>query len=568
MQLRRSALGWHAIDGLFCVALFSSIADVECRTRAFLRDRRQPQTFPQPGVNEPSSMLAFGGMAIPGGIPFDAQTAPNLQQSSDAGVGSALGSAAVETLETALLGAAPPKAPPLVADTADAVDDEGSSDDNSGSDSAASAQALAEDESIASHLKDSHSEDRLEDTSSSDVSDDGGSQKDAATVSGAIRLSVQPLDALARATLQVEQQTETLRRSKAPQAPPLVSMPICAKAKKKLKAMSCSLVTQISGYPEGCECRIKAKKCPGVLKDLGFTGVSPSVPFSPPQLGGASVILCMYWQWLKPPDRSHEDDAAAEETKAFANELVTAANFHAEQGAKTVATALYGMTTPPMTFTTTYPIPPTPMPIFEPVRFLSTTPYLPFFGSFGPGPAPAPGPPGYGVSFTLRVNSINYALIAANMALLNSFQDVLKTAIAQQAGVQPYHVSVRVGAGSVIVQAFISPAGGIPDLPLASKLSYSPTFLGVLTNFVNTVPGILAYCIGPISIDWISRPSIGLAPWAPSPAPMGFLSPFPGPAPAPPPFFFVPFMPFGALMPAPAPGPGPSPGPAPSPAPR
>jgi hypothetical protein len=461
-----------------------------------------------------------------------------------------LGSAAVETLETALLGAAPPKAPPLVADTADAVDDEES-------DGAASAQALAEDESIASHLKDDHSEDSIEDQPSSVISQDGDSQKDATKIAGAVKLSVQPLDVLARATLQVEQQTETLRRSKAPKSPPLVSMPICAKAKKKLKAMSCSLVTQISGYPEGCECRMKAKKCPGVLKDLGFTGVSPSVPFSPPQLGGASVILCMYWQWLKPPDRSQENEAAAEETKAFANELVKAANFHAEQGAKTVATALYGVTQPPLTFTTTYPIPPTPMPIFEPVRFLSTTPYLPFFGNFGP--APAPGPPGYGVSFTLRVNSINYALIAANMALLNSFQDVLKSAIAQQAGVQPYHVSVRVGAGSVIVQAFITPAAGIPDLELASKLSYSPTFLVVLTNFVNTVPGILAYCIGPISIVWISRPSIGLAPWSPSPgpAPMGFLSP----GPAPPPFFFVPFMPFASLMPAP----GPSPGPAPSP---
>merc|ERR1719231_1740606 len=134
---------------------------------------------------------------------------------------------------------------------------------------------------------------------------------------------------MARATQEVERQAVEIAATKPAKHPPLVSMVVCAKTAKLLKAMSCSLVTQISGYPEGCECRMKAKKCPAVRRDLGFTGVSPSIPLAPPQLGGATVILCMYWQWLKPQDRSKEDAKAYEETKEFANSLFKAANQHA-----------------------------------------------------------------------------------------------------------------------------------------------------------------------------------------------------------------------------------------------
>jgi hypothetical protein len=382
-----------------------------------------------------------------------------------------------------------------------------------------------------------------------------GVREDTSRVAGAVALSAQPLDDIARATLQVEQQTERVRRSSAVKAPPLVSMAICSQqAQTKLKALKCSLVTQVSGYPEGCECRVKAKKCPGVDKSLGFTGVSPSIAFSPLQLNGASVILCMYWQWLKPQDRRMEEYYAVQEAKDLATDLVKTANFNAEVGAKAIATPLYGMTPPPLTFTTTYGIPPTPMPIYEPVLFMSTTGFIPFFGNFGP--APGPSAFAYGISFTIRINSINYAMLAANPALTMAFEEILKRSIAQQAGVQPFHVSMRLGAGSVIVQVFISPASGVPDMVIVNKLSTSPTFLGVLTNFVNTVPGILAYAIGPITINWISMPSVGLAPWieagpSPGPAPGGFLSPF---------------MPFGlSLVPGPAPGPaGPAPAPAPA----
>merc|ERR1719161_3480370 len=127
---------------------------------------------------------------------------------------------------------------------------------------------------------------------------------------------------MARATQQVDSETSKITQSVEAKSPPLVSMVVCAKAAKLMKAMSCSMVTQISGYPEGCECRMKAKKCPAVRKDLGFTGVSPSIPLSPPQLAGTTVILCMYWQWLKPQDRSKEDQLVAEQSKEMAINLV------------------------------------------------------------------------------------------------------------------------------------------------------------------------------------------------------------------------------------------------------
>jgi hypothetical protein len=183
------------------------------------------------------------------------------------------------------------------------------------------------------------------------------------------------IDMMARATQEVERQTAQIGSAKTGKSP-LVSMATCAKAAKQLKAMSCSLVTQISGYPEGCECRMRSKTCPAVSHALGFTGVSPSFPFSPPELGGSSVILCMYWQWLAPQDTSLADRRVKDATTADAESLVRAAHFHATEGARKVATVYYAAATPPPIFTSTFPIPATPMPIIEPLRFMATPPPL------------------------------------------------------------------------------------------------------------------------------------------------------------------------------------------------
>lgn len=111
-------------------------------------------------------------------------------------------------------------------------------------------------------------------------------------------------DILVRATAQVRRHLRQARAelgaapAPAAQAVPLVTRMHCAAVAPKLGAMSCSLVTEISGWPEGCECRLTATTCPPADIKLGFTGLTPSLSVSLPEMQGLTVILCMYWQWL------------------------------------------------------------------------------------------------------------------------------------------------------------------------------------------------------------------------------------------------------------------------------
>lgn len=332
-----------------------------------LRLRRQPApafptsdvSFGAPPAMSATSMLAFGGMAINPMTTEQLESLPNPGDMSRMGVGDA----SVATLE-ASFNSGPEPPPPLVED---------------GSTPAVANDAPAPDD----------------DNIDPEAEGFGDPPAD-----GAVKvldpelqslMPAAPIDMMARATQESDRQTALIRQAQPPKTPPLVSMVVCAKAAKQLKAMSCSLVTQISGYPEGCECRMKASKCPAVRRDLGFTGVSPSIPLS---AGGTTVILCMYWQWLKPQDRSAENAAAAVEAKEAALSLYKSANVNAENGAKAVAIAYYSMTPAPTIITSTAAIPATPAPIYEPVRIMSTTPAMPFFpmSMWGPAPGPAPGP--------------------------------------------------------------------------------------------------------------------------------------------------------------------------------
>jgi hypothetical protein len=297
-------------------------------------------------------MLAFGGGAV---NPMTTEELESLPNPGDA-ASVAIAGATVGTLEASLQSPYLPEPPsPVEENSQAAVDDAPAPDDDNFS-----------------------------------LDGEASAVVDAGTSSA---LPAAPLDMMARASQELDRQTVEIGASKPAEHPPLVSMVVCAKAARELKAMSCSLVTQISGYPEGCECRMKAKKCPAVRKDLGFTGLSPSLPLSPPQLGGTTVILCMYWQWLKPVDRSKENQLVAEQSKEMAIKLVEGAHKNAEWGAKFTAGIYYGMTPPPLLVTTTIPIPATPAPIYYPMRILSTTPLMPFFPAmWGPMPGPAPAP--------------------------------------------------------------------------------------------------------------------------------------------------------------------------------
>jgi len=132
---------------------------------------------------------------------------------------------------------------------------------------------------------------------------------------------------------------------------PLVTKSNCDAAAQKLGAMSCGLVTQVTGTPDGCECRLAASECPAADPSLGFTGVSPSMAVTLPEAQGETVILCMYWQWLPQPDRSQAEAADLAEARALAQEYVEAAHGYAEEQGKLAADALW--TPPPATLTST-----------------------------------------------------------------------------------------------------------------------------------------------------------------------------------------------------------------------
>eukprot|EP00933_Yihiella_yeosuensis_P079760 TRINITY_DN93174_c0_g1_i1.p1 TRINITY_DN93174_c0_g1~~TRINITY_DN93174_c0_g1_i1.p1 ORF type:complete len:275 (-),score=90.83 TRINITY_DN93174_c0_g1_i1:184-1008(-) len=126
----------------------------------------------------------------------------------------------------------------------------------------------------------------------------------------------------------------------------MVTDATCQATAKNTKAMSCSLVTQISGKPEGCECRLRASTCPPADKTLGFTGMSPGNPIEVPQTG-EFVILCMYWQWFKPIDHSAEVVKRKEETKALASTYLRQGFEMVQNAVQPVAAVLATVTTTP-----------------------------------------------------------------------------------------------------------------------------------------------------------------------------------------------------------------------------
>lgn len=194
------------------------------------------------------------------------------------------------------------------------------------------------------------------------------------------RVQAEAPDELARATLQIHNALEA-QRVVGPKAPQ-VTEKACGDLAKKTKAITCTMVTQISGVPEGCECQLMADKCPPADKGMGFTGLSADNPVSLPEMEGLTVILCMYWQWIpagNPAAKAKATAAAAKESKRLAKQYMEAAHIYAG-GAKGVADALWPATPTPFA-TTGPPPPPTTTTVAPPA----------------PAPAPAPGPaPGAG----------------------------------------------------------------------------------------------------------------------------------------------------------------------------
>mmetsp|Transcript_10568 Transcript_10568/g.23310 ORF Transcript_10568/g.23310 Transcript_10568/m.23310 type:complete len:259 (+) Transcript_10568:116-892(+) len=133
-------------------------------------------------------------------------------------------------------------------------------------------------------------------------------------------------------------------------------------------AQQCLLMTYVAGKPEGCECRLKAGKCPfqgapGTHELVGppkaalkMTGLQPSAPFSFPGMGGTTLIMCMYWKY----DGAAVDEAAAaiinEQHAKTVTDLVTQAEQMAFENSKAISDELWaGTPTPAARGTTTWP---------------------------------------------------------------------------------------------------------------------------------------------------------------------------------------------------------------------
>lgn len=164
-------------------------------------------------------------------------------------------------------------------------------------------------------------------------------------VAHAAQAAVGP-DVLAQATFLVKRRLLSKRREIK-----LASKPTCDFLAQKMGAMSCSMVSQISGQPEGCECRLEATSCPPPEKELGFTGVSPSMPLS---AATETVTLCMYWQWLEPAPAQ----GPSESDKGMAEQFIAQAHFNAAASVKPMADAMLAATPAPVEL-----IPPTPQPL-------------------------------------------------------------------------------------------------------------------------------------------------------------------------------------------------------------
>jgi len=123
-----------------------------------------------------------------------------------------------------------------------------------------------------------------------------------------------------------------------------VSAHMCGVLAGDLKANGCSLVTYLSGAPEGCECTVPGASCPG--PPSGFTGVTPSTPFT---VGSATVILCMYWQWSDNTGAGKAADAAALHAQSVKNvqNYVNAAWTYSKGNAKALADTLWALTPTP-----------------------------------------------------------------------------------------------------------------------------------------------------------------------------------------------------------------------------
>jgi len=106
----------------------------------------------------------------------------------------------------------------------------------------------------------------------------------------------------------------------------------------------------------------------------------------------------------------------------------------------------------------------------------------------------------------MKVENVDYAKLQQSPTLLNAFTTSVTKAIADAAGpnIKEEHVSVKLSAGSVVVEATITPPAGVDVSTVESALTSKSTALAeTVTNSVKALPGIDAVSTGPISVSGV-----------------------------------------------------------------
>lgn len=175
-----------------------------------------------------------------------------------------------------------------------------------------------------------------------------GPQQAAVPAWPSLDLAVSVPELSGHAALQVRKRRSGTAASRAAAGTPVISGSTCNMAAAKLGAMSCSLVTQVSATPEGCECRFDAAECPPPDAALGFTGVSPSAAVEVPEVPGLTVILCLFWQWPNPSPFTWVPPAKVQRrTQQLARQFGDEARVAAAAAAQKYMEALRALTTLP-----------------------------------------------------------------------------------------------------------------------------------------------------------------------------------------------------------------------------
>lgn len=102
----------------------------------------------------------------------------------------------------------------------------------------------------------------------------------------------------------------------------------------------------------------------------------------------------------------------------------------------------------------------------------------------------------------LKVNNLDYQALSQRARLLADFEAVTKEVLAIEAGpgISADSIQLQLSAGSVVVQAAITPPEGVARTSIQSKLATSPSLQQALVSKVNSIEGIAEATTGPISV--------------------------------------------------------------------